>query len=101
MKITFAALSLPKTGALAVAVAWDRKLSPSAKQLDKASGGALGRAMEVSRFRGKKGEILERDRFTSSGVMGPLIITKENINLVIPILKELHYLNLFWDLVLT
>ena len=59
MKITFAALSLPKTGALAVAVARDRKLSPSAKQLDKASGGALGRAMEVSRFRGKKGEILE------------------------------------------
>ena len=59
MKISFAALSLPKTGALAVAVAKDRTLSDTAKQLDKASDGALARAMKVSRFRGKKGEILE------------------------------------------
>ena len=59
MKITFAAPSQPKTGALAVAVAKDRALSKSAAALDKAAGGALGRAMAVSRFSGKKGELLE------------------------------------------
>ncbi|MEM7221504.1 MAG: leucyl aminopeptidase [Pseudomonadota bacterium] len=59
MKITFAAPSQPKTGALAVAVAKDRALSKSAAALDKAAGGALGKAMAVSRFSGKKGELLE------------------------------------------
>ncbi len=59
MKIAFAALSLPATGAVAVPVAKDRKLLASAAQLDKATKGVLGRAMSVSRFTGKKKELLE------------------------------------------
>ncbi len=59
MKIAFAALSLPATGAVAVPVAYDRKLLASAAKLDKATKGALGRAMAVSRFTGKKNELLE------------------------------------------
>ena len=59
MKITFAAIALPESGALAVPVAADRKLLASAAQLDKKTKGALTRAMSVSRFTGKKGELLE------------------------------------------
>ncbi len=59
MKIAFAALSLPATGAVAVPVAYDCKLLASASKLDKATKGALGRAMAVSRFTGKKNELLE------------------------------------------
>ena len=59
MKITFAAPAQPKTGALAVPVAADRTLSKAAAQLDKAAEGALSRAMAVSRFSGKSGELLE------------------------------------------
>ena len=59
MKITFSTQSLPKRGAVAVMVAEGRKLLPSGAQLDKATGGALTRAMSVSRFKGKKGESLE------------------------------------------
>jgi leucyl aminopeptidase len=59
MKIAFSDLSLPVSGALAVPVAKDRKLLPSAAKLDKATNGALARAMAVSRFTGKKTELLE------------------------------------------
>ena len=59
MTPTFAELKLPKKGVAVVAVAADRKLGASAKALDKASGGALTRAMEGSRFHGKKGEVLD------------------------------------------
>ena len=59
MKIIFAAPKLPGRGAVAVGVMAGAKLSPSAARLDKATGGALGRAMKGSRFTGKKGQILE------------------------------------------
>ncbi len=59
MKIIFAAPKLPGRGAAAVGVMAGAKLSPSAVRLDKATGGALGRAMKGSRFTGKKGQILE------------------------------------------
>ena len=59
MKITFAAITLPKTGALAVPVLEGRKLLPTGSKLDKQTGGALGRAMSASRFKGKTGEVLE------------------------------------------
>jgi leucyl aminopeptidase len=59
MKITFSALRLPKAGALAVLVAANRKLLGSGEQLDKATGGALSRAMKANDFQGKKEELLE------------------------------------------
>ncbi|MFB3135874.1 MAG: leucyl aminopeptidase [Rhodospirillales bacterium] len=59
MEITFSYLRLPSRGAIAVAVADERKLLPTAAKLDRSTGGALTRAMVSSRFRGKKGEILE------------------------------------------
>jgi leucyl aminopeptidase len=59
MKITFSALRLPNRGALAVLVAADRKLLSSGKALDKATGGALARAMKANGFQGKKAERLD------------------------------------------
>ncbi|MDH3911649.1 MAG: leucyl aminopeptidase, partial [Rhodospirillales bacterium] len=59
MKISFASLTLPETGALAVTVAKGRKLLASAAALDKATGGALKRAMAASRFKGDKDQLLE------------------------------------------
>ena len=59
MKIIFAAPKLATRGAIAVGVMAGAKLSPSAAQLDKASGGALVRAIKGSRFKGNKAQILE------------------------------------------
>jgi len=59
MKITFSALRLPKRGALAILVTADRKLLRSGEELDKATGGALSRAMNANDFQGKKDEVLE------------------------------------------
>ena len=59
MKISFSSAKLPDTGALAVAVCGGRALSPSAAALDKATGGAIKRALSASRFKGEKGELLE------------------------------------------
>jgi leucyl aminopeptidase len=58
MKIAFAAPSQPKAGTVIVTVGEDRKLSPTAAALDKASGGALQRAMASSRFTGRSDETL-------------------------------------------
>ncbi|HKT20243.1 MAG TPA: leucyl aminopeptidase [Stellaceae bacterium] len=58
MKISFAAPRLPRTGTLVCAVMEDRKLSPTAEQLDKASGGAIKRAIAASRFTGRSDETL-------------------------------------------
>src|ERR1700678_2051878 len=46
-------------GALVVAAAESAALLPAAVQLDKASGGALTRAIKFSRFTGKSGQFLE------------------------------------------
>ncbi len=59
MKITFASPELPETGAIAVPVAKGRKLLASAAALDKATGGALERAMAASRFKGESDQLLE------------------------------------------
>lgn len=53
MKISFSKSALPKSGAVVVGVYADRTLSPSAAQLDEATGGTLTRAMEAARFDGK------------------------------------------------
>jgi len=58
MKISIAELSLPKSGAVAVAVFADKTLSVSAKALDKQTGGALTKAMNNGRFTGAKGQIV-------------------------------------------
>ncbi|WP_169568763.1 leucyl aminopeptidase [Sneathiella limimaris] len=59
MKFAFSEISLPKRGSLAIAVFADKKLSPTAAEVDKVTGGAVGRAIENSRFTGKKGNTLE------------------------------------------
>ncbi len=59
MKIIFAAPSSVARGAVAVSVMAGAKLSPSAAQLDKATGGALSRAIKGSRFKGNKAQMLE------------------------------------------
>jgi leucyl aminopeptidase len=58
MKISFAEPSVPKSGAVVVLVADERRFSASAERLDKETGGALKRAVEASRFKGKKDEVL-------------------------------------------
>ncbi len=58
MKIVFSPPALPATGVLVVGVMQDRKLTPSARQLDKQMKGGLGRAIRGSRFKGKKNDSL-------------------------------------------
>ena len=59
MRISFAAPKLPKSGAVATSVAEGGKLSPTAVGLDEATDGAVSRALKNSRFKGKKGQVLE------------------------------------------
>ncbi len=58
LKIAFAEPKLPSAGTYAVAVSADRTLSPEGLELDKKLGGALRRAMNASRFTGKRDEVL-------------------------------------------
>ncbi len=58
MKISFAETKLPISGYLVLLVGGDGELSTSAKSIDKATKGALARAMEARSFTGKKGESL-------------------------------------------
>jgi len=60
MKIDFAALARPKQGALAIVAGEGAKLSAFGTGLDKALGGALGRALAAApRFKGERGQSLE------------------------------------------
>ena len=59
MKVALAELSLPTSGTLVVTVSAGKVLSASATAADKASGGALTRAIAASRFAGDKGQWLE------------------------------------------
>jgi leucyl aminopeptidase len=58
MKLTFAAPGLPETGVVAAFVLEDRELSPSARALNDRLRGALVRAIEAGRFKGKKDQVL-------------------------------------------
>lgn len=58
MKFAFTELSLPKRSSLAVPVFADNELSPTAKEVNELTGGALTRALETSRFKGNKATIL-------------------------------------------
>ena len=59
MKIGFAEQASPKTGAIVVGVEEGKKLTPSAQELEKETGGAIARAMKASKFTGKKGQSLQ------------------------------------------
>ena len=59
MKIAITEVSLPRRGALLVGVLAERTLTRTAAAVDKKTGGALTRAMNTSRFKGHKGEVLE------------------------------------------
>jgi len=59
MQITFAAPAAVSTGAWVVGATTGGTLLPAAARADKASGGALGRAVKSSRFTGKSGQFLE------------------------------------------
>ncbi len=59
MKVSFASLSIPSSGAVVVGVKEGAVLTSSAKDLDKKTSGALARAIAASRFTGAKGQSLE------------------------------------------
>jgi len=59
MQISFADLTLPKSGALVVLATEDASFAGMAAQLDRLTGGALARAKAASRFTGGKGQFLE------------------------------------------
>jgi leucyl aminopeptidase len=59
MKISFAEPALPKSGTLIVAAREGRALTPFAAALDESTGGVLKRAMEASRFKGGKDDVLD------------------------------------------
>jgi leucyl aminopeptidase len=58
MKISFAEPDLPHSGAAVAGIWEERVLTPAARRLDEASGGAVTRALAAARFSGKKGELL-------------------------------------------
>ena len=74
MDIKFSEPSVPSSGTAAVAVFEERKLAPTATKIDKATDGALSRAMAASRFVGRKGQRLD--------VIGPPGGTLERVVLV-------------------
>lgn len=69
MEISFAAPSSKvRAGAWVVAASEGKVLTPAAAKADKASGGALIRALRFSRFTGKAGELLDMVAPEASGV---------------------------------
>jgi leucyl aminopeptidase len=58
MKVAFAKPEIPASGTLVALAAEGRKLGKLASQLDKATKGAIGRALEASRFKGGAEEFL-------------------------------------------
>ncbi|MCH8113268.1 MAG: leucyl aminopeptidase [Proteobacteria bacterium] len=59
MRITISDLSIPASGGLAVGVLEGRTLTLTGQKVDKATDGALSRAIGSARFKGARGEILE------------------------------------------
>ncbi|MEX2642262.1 MAG: leucyl aminopeptidase [Acetobacterales bacterium] len=57
LNVSFAKQSLPRSGVLVVAVCQGKALSPKCKELDKATGGALKRAIDASGFDGDKSKV--------------------------------------------
>src|ERR1700743_2322137 len=59
MELSFAAPHAVGSGAWVVAALDGSVLTPAAQKADKAAGGALSRALKVSKFTGKSGQVLE------------------------------------------
>jgi leucyl aminopeptidase len=59
MKLGFSELELDKKGTLVVGVLEGRRLTKSAAELDRRSGGTITRALAASKFKGKAGDLLE------------------------------------------
>ena len=59
MQLSFAAVSAVDSGAWVVGATEGAALLPAAAKADKATGGALSRAMPVSQFTGKTGQVVE------------------------------------------
>jgi len=59
MDIQFGERKLPKKGAVVVGVLAEGKLTPSAAELDKLTGGALARALASGKFKGRKDQLAE------------------------------------------
>ncbi len=57
LSVSFAAPTLPKSGSIALVLAGD-KLGPAGQELDKATGGALSRALKVAELKGKLGHAI-------------------------------------------
>ncbi|MGH6953230.1 MAG: leucyl aminopeptidase [Alphaproteobacteria bacterium] len=66
MEIVFADLSLPQSGTLVVGVLENGVMTPTAKKVDGATGGALARAVAAAGFRGKRGALI--DLFAPAGL---------------------------------
>ena len=58
MNISFSTLKLPQRGVVVVGVMEDRELTPSARLMDERLEGVIRRAIDASRFRGKKDQTL-------------------------------------------
>jgi leucyl aminopeptidase len=58
MKISFSAPAMPRTGPLVVCVQSGGELLATAEKIDKATDGALRRAIDASRFKGESGQSL-------------------------------------------
>lgn len=58
MKISFSAKASPRAGAVIVGVEDGRKLTPAAQEVDKATRGAVSRAVKSGRFSGKRDQTL-------------------------------------------
>jgi leucyl aminopeptidase len=59
MDIAFAEPSIPASGTLVVGILPERTLTPAAEELDRATGGAIGRALAAGgKFTGKRDEML-------------------------------------------
>jgi leucyl aminopeptidase len=59
MKVAFVTKAGAGTPVLVLLVGEDRKLGTRGREIDRISGGAIGRALSTPRFKGKKGEVLD------------------------------------------
>ena len=72
MRVSFAEFELPRAGAIVVGVWEEGVLTPPARQIDEASGGAVSRALAASpRFKGKRSELVP--------IVGPPNLTASRI----------------------
>lgn len=87
MNITFSKTTLPTTGAVTVLTTEGGKLAPTLAKLDKKSRGAIKRALNTAKFKGKRGQMVmvmapagtRLSRLLICGVGKPADIQSKNI----------------------